>query len=209
MLVILAILALAQAPATDKLITLDMNGSIKQFLQSIAATSGLEVVIDPAIDRDVTVHVRDVPWEWALDGVLRGSGLSSTIDGRTLRVAASDPRVGQDRVLVGTLVIAGKITEFKLQNPRSLLEVNAPDPDGNMKKWQIEWENAEYLTETGIKPNTLKPGDPVIVTGSLTRANALHLVIVRRSSDGFTWGSASSVRFPNPDGLMFVSSAPR
>lgn len=212
--IIFAILALAQTPAAGKFITLDLKGNIKDFVQSIAATSGLEIAIDPAIEREVTVHLRDVPWELALDAVLRSSGLSSMFDGQKLRIAASDPRFGQDRVLMGTLTIEGRLVNFKLQNPRSLLEVNAPDADGNMRTWQIEWESAEYLTsEIGMKPTTLKPGEQVIVTGSLTSANRLRIVILRRpstaSSASFTWGTADSTRLPNSDGLMFVSSAAR
>jgi hypothetical protein len=195
--------------ALSSVMSLDLKGNLKDFLHSIAATSGLEVSIDPSIDREVTVHLRDVPWELALDAVLRSSGLSSTIDGRTLHIAPADPLLGQDSVLMGTLAIEGTIADFKLQTPRSLLEVNALDASGNMRIWQIEWESAEYLTEIGVKANTLKPGDQVIVTGSLTRSNTLRMVILRRPSDGFTWGTANSVRSPNSGGLMFVSSAPR
>jgi hypothetical protein len=173
--------------------SIDLKGELREFFQSIAMTSGLELRVDPSINRNITVHLKDVPWDLALDVVLTNSGLSSELEGKVLRIAPADPRQGQSHVFMGTVAIEGKVTDFRLQNPRTSLQVRAPDADGQMQTWQIDWEAADYLTETGIKPNTFKAGDQVIVLGNPTRPNSMRLVVVKRPSNGFSW--AMPVRF--------------
>ena len=161
----------------------------------------------PAINRVVAVHLKDVPWDLALDVVLKTAGLGSELDGKALRITAANPALGQDRVLMGTTTIEGTVTEFKLQTPGTLLQVNAPNADGTMQTWPIEWESADYLAELGIRPNTLQPGDHIIVTGAITRTNTIRLIGVMRPSDGFFWGYLGLVHSAPSDGLMFVSSS--
>src|SRR6266496_418313 len=99
---------------------------------------------------------------------------------------------------MGTVTIGGKIDDFNFQNPRSVLRVTAPDADGTMHSWPVEWESADNLMEIGIQPNTLKPGDQVVVTGNITRTNTVRLISLQRPSDAFSWGYLSAVRFAAP-----------
>jgi len=85
--------------------------------------------------------------------------------------------------------------------------VDAPDADGKMQNWHIEWQSADDLAQDGIRPNMLKAGDHVIVTGNLIRTNTMRLVILRRPVGGFTWGDINALSFSQPlGGTMFVSS---
>jgi len=54
---------------TGQIMSIDLQGSLREFLQSIASISGLDVIMDPSIDRNITVHLKDVPWDLALDVV--------------------------------------------------------------------------------------------------------------------------------------------
>jgi hypothetical protein len=189
--------------------TIDLKGDLRDFFQSIAKISGLELRVDPSINRNVVLHIKDVPWDLALDVVISNSGLSSEGEGNVLRIAHADPRLGQTHIFLGTITIEGKLTEFRFQNPRTFLELRAPDADGQMQTWQINWEDADYLSQTGIKPNTFKPGDQLIITGNLTRPNTMHLVAVKRPKDGFSWGDVNAMFSASVDGVMFVSSSSR
>jgi hypothetical protein len=184
----------------------DLNGDITEFFRSIASVSHLELDVARSIDRKVTVHLRNVPWELALGAVLKSSGLASESDGTVLHIAPADPAKGQDRVLMGTLTMAGQVTGFNLQNPRSVLQVRALNGDGAVQVWPVEWESADYLKELGITPNAFKSGDHVIVTGNFTRTNSIRLISIRRPVGGFSWGYPSAVRVAPFDGVMFVSS---
>jgi len=191
-----------------QLVSIDFNGDIREFLQTIGSISGLEMQA-PSISRVVTVHLKDIPWDLALDVVLRNSGLNSELDGKVLRIAAANPILGQNRLLAGTITIEGKVMDFQLQNPRTLIHVNAPDADGAIQSWRIEWESANDLTETGVRPNTLKVGDQVIITGNATRSNTLRLIVIKRPADGFSWGDANVFSSAPSNGVMFVSSSSR
>jgi hypothetical protein len=194
---------------SGEIVSIDLTGDIRDFFQAIAPVSGYQLDADPSIKRNVTVHVKDVPWNLALDTVLKTSGLSAEFDGTHLRIAAADPGLGQNHVLMGTMTIEGKITEFNLQNPRTIIQVRAPGPGGDMQPWRIEWESADDLiSQMGIKP-ALHVGDQVMIAGNLIRSNTIRLITLCRLSDGFSWGGAGLSSSGPSDGVMFVSGLAR
>ncbi len=75
--------AQAQVPAgqggtqfTGNPISLDFQGAdLRAVLRSFAEISGLNMVIDPRVTGTVDVALRDVPWDQALDIILRANGL--------------------------------------------------------------------------------------------------------------------------------------
>jgi hypothetical protein len=191
-------------------ISLDLNnGDIRDFFRAIASTNHLTPEVASSINRKVTVHLKDVPWELALDLVLKSSGLASSVNGQVLSIAMADPALGQDRVLMGTQTISGRITGFNLQNSRSLIQVSAPNADDTMQVWPVEWEGADYLKEIGITANTLKAGDQVIVVGNITRTNTIRVISLQRPFDNFSWGLSYGVRAAPFDGVMFIAPAPQ
>jgi len=87
--------------------------------------------------------------------------------------------------------IEGKIIQFLFRNPHSFVHVEAPDENGVMQKWMIEWGGAGLLQGQGVTRDTLKVGDPVIITGNPGRDPADHrmrMVTLKRTTDGFGWG---------------------
>ena len=87
-----------------------------------------------------------------------------------------------------TVSMEGKVVQFLLRNPHSFLHVSVTK-DGQETIWNIEWAGAGQLS--GTIANTIKPGDPVIVTGNPSRDAAelrLRMVNVRRTSDNASWG---------------------
>jgi type IV pilus assembly protein PilQ len=63
---------------------------LKDFFRLIHEISGLNVVLDPSVHGNVTLVLDEVPWDQALDIVLRNNGLSKQIDGNVLRIASQD-----------------------------------------------------------------------------------------------------------------------
>ena len=57
------------------------------MLRTFAEISGLNIVIDPSIQGTVDVALRDVPWDQALDIILRANRLGYSIDGTIVRIA--------------------------------------------------------------------------------------------------------------------------
>jgi type IV pilus assembly protein PilQ len=56
-------------------------------LRTFAEISGLNIVIDPTIQGTVDVSLRDVPWDQALDIILRANRLGYSVDGTIVRIA--------------------------------------------------------------------------------------------------------------------------
>jgi type IV pilus assembly protein PilQ len=56
-------------------------------LRTFAEISGLNIVIDPSIQGTVDVALRDVPWDQALDIILRANRLGYSVDGTIVRIA--------------------------------------------------------------------------------------------------------------------------
>ncbi len=63
---------------------------LKDFFRLIHEISGLNVVLDPMIHGNLTIVLDDVPWDQALDIVLKNNELSRQLDGNVLRIATVD-----------------------------------------------------------------------------------------------------------------------
>jgi type IV pilus assembly protein PilQ len=63
---------------------------LRDFFRLIHEISGLNVVVDPAVKGNLTIVLDDVPWDQALDIVLKNNGLDKQLDGNVLRVATKD-----------------------------------------------------------------------------------------------------------------------
>jgi type IV pilus secretin PilQ/predicted competence protein len=60
---------------------------LKDFFRLIHEISGLNVVLDPNVHGNLTIVLDDVPWDQALDIVLKNNDLSRQLEGNVLRVA--------------------------------------------------------------------------------------------------------------------------
>ncbi len=60
---------------------------LKDFFSLIHEISGLNVVLDPNVKGALTIVLDDVPWDQALDIVLKNNDLARQLDGNVLRIA--------------------------------------------------------------------------------------------------------------------------
>jgi hypothetical protein len=91
-----------------------------------------------------------------------------------------------------TVKISGTVLAFQFRNPHSFVHIQAPDDEGKMQRWSVEWGGSSQLANQGLASETLRPGDAVEITGNPGRDAADHRVRMRyllRPSDGFNWGS--------------------
>ena len=86
--------------------------------------------------------------------------------------------------------IEGDMVQFMFRNPHSFVHVEAPDENGQMQRWAVEWAATAQLKESGVDYESLKPGDHVVVTGNPGRNPADHrlrMQSVERPKDGWKW----------------------
>jgi type IV pilus assembly protein PilQ len=69
-------------------VSLDFQqADLRAVLRVFSEISGLNIVIDPAVRGTVDVALRDVPWDQALDIILRANKLGYMVDGTVVRIA--------------------------------------------------------------------------------------------------------------------------
>ena len=68
-----------------------VNADVRDILNYITEQYGINFVIDSSVGAvPVTVNVQDVPWNYALDAILRANKLGIDVNGNILRVATSE-----------------------------------------------------------------------------------------------------------------------
>ena len=71
------------------------DADIKDVLRTFAQLTGLNIAVDPQVRGTVTVDFVDVPWDQALDLILRQNGLTYVLEGNVMRVGTID-RLAQE-----------------------------------------------------------------------------------------------------------------
>ena len=83
--------AVAGAKYTGEPISVNLKDvDLKDFFRLVHEISGLNVVLDPLVHGTLTIVLDDVPWDQALDIVLKNNELSRQLDGNVLRIATVD-----------------------------------------------------------------------------------------------------------------------
>lgn len=116
--------ALAQALSGRAAIDMEFDDApVVQVVQSVAAMAGLNVLIDPAVSGRITVSLRQVDLEEALDLIMAVAGLQYELRGNTLVVTAGEaPAAAVDR---GRLVVHA-LQHAPLERARELVAALYP-----------------------------------------------------------------------------------
>ena len=98
---------------TGNPVSLDFQGAdLRAVLRTFSEISSLNIVIDPTVTGSVDVALKDVPWDQALDIILRANKLGYVVDGTIVRIApitvlaeeeAQQQKLAEARALSGEL----------------------------------------------------------------------------------------------------------
>ena len=89
--------------------------------------------------------------------------------------------------------VEGVVAEFQFVNPHPFVIVTVGG-EGGSESWRLEMDNRFELAGIGMTSETLKPGDRVVVTGSLgrTEPRTLYIRQLDRAADGFRYEQVGS-----------------
>jgi hypothetical protein len=121
--------------------------------------------------------------------VIRIFALTAVLAGAT--AAYAHHSFGATYEVSKQLKVEGKLVQFIYRNPHSFVHVEAPDADGAIQRWAIEWGGTAQLAGAGVKRDSLKVGDKVVIVGRPSRVpNEYRMLMVNlvRPADGFQWG---------------------
>ena len=82
---------------------------VRAVLQLIADFTGLNVVVSDSVNGNLTLRLKNVPWDQALDIILKAKGLSKRESGNVMLVAPSEEITAQEKI---DLEAAKAITEL-------------------------------------------------------------------------------------------------
>ena len=88
--------------------------------------------------------------------------------------------------------LEGTLVKFELRNPHAFVTIKAKDKDAVMQRWAVEWAGVSQLAGAGIKQDTLKVGDDIVIVGNPSRVPGefrVLMVNLKRPVDGFSWGT--------------------
>ena len=148
-------------------VSLDFQGAdLRAVLRTFAEISGLNIVIDPTVQGTVDVALRDVPWDQALDIILRANRLGYTADGAVVRIAPLNTLADEEaqrRKLADEQALAGELRVMT----RTLSYAKAADLTVLLTKTVLSQRGT---IETDPRTNTLIIND---LADRLERAGAL------------------------------------
>ena len=107
---------------TGQPVSLDFQrADLRAVLRTFSVISGLNVVIDPGVEGVVDVALQDVPWDQALDVILRANRLGYAVDGPIVRIAplavladeeAERRKRAEQRALAGELQVLARTLSY-------------------------------------------------------------------------------------------------
>ncbi len=213
---------------TGNPVSLDFQGAdLRAVLRTFSEISGLNIVIDPTVNGTVDVALRDVPWDQALDIILRANKLGYLIDGTIVRIApltvladeeAQRRKLTEEQALAGQLTVMTKTLSYaKAEELRDLLTKSALSPRGSVQvdprtNTLIISDLADRLqTATDLIATLDKPQPQVEIEARIvqTNKNYARQLGVQWGFNGKvspTLGNTTPLAFPNNGSLGGAAS---
>ena len=205
------------------------EADLKSVLRAFSEVTGLNVVIDPAIQGTVNVILVEVPWDQALDVILRQNKLGYIVEGTIVRIAplsaladeeAQRRKLAEEQALAGDLhVITKTLSYARAESLQALLTKSVLSRRGSVEvdprtNTLIITDLQDRLTTAGQLIATLDHAQPQV---------EIEARIVQTNKDyaralGVEWGfngrvdpasgNSTSLAFPNTGTLTGNTNLP-
>jgi type IV pilus assembly protein PilQ len=159
-------------------VSLDFQGAdLRAVLRTFAEISGLNMVIDPAVQGSVDVALREVPWDQALDLILRANKLGYSVDGTIVRITpltvladeeSQRRKLAEEQALAGDLrVLTRTLSYAKANDLQALITRSALSQRGTVQvdirtNTLIITDLQERLNTASDLLNTLDRAEPQV-----------------------------------------------
>lgn len=84
--------------------------------------------------------------------------------------------------------LSGTIIEWQYSNPHTFIILNVSDENGSATEWTLEGRSPSAIYRLGWTPNSLQPGDEIIVT-----VNPLHSGAAGGNYSNIRWIDGTSI----------------
>jgi type IV pilus assembly protein PilQ len=209
-----------QRTYTGHPVSFDFQGAdLRAVLRTFAEISGLNIVIDPAVQGTVDVSLHDVPWDQALDIILRANKLGYIVDGTIVRIAplgvladeeTQKRKLSDEQALAGELrVFTKRLSYAKAEELQGLLTKSTLSSRGTVQvdprtNTIIVTDLADRLTMASDLIGTLDQAQPQVeIEARIVQTNKNYARAL-----GIQWGFTGKVdpNIGNTTGLAFPNN---
>jgi type IV pilus assembly protein PilQ len=201
-------------------ISLDFkDGDLQDIFRLFADISGLNVVVNPGVSGKVTLKLNEVPWDQALDLILKTNSLGYTLEDNVIRIARltdlqreeQDKRkLAEEKALAGDLVpYRARLSYAKASGLEPTIKKVALSPRGNITiddrtNTMIITDLQQYLDKAVDLIRDLDRATPQVEIEA-------RIVVTSRNFTrqmGIQWGflNQQTAQFGNTTGLTFPNS---
>jgi type IV pilus assembly protein PilQ len=204
-------------------VNLNFEGAdLRTVLRTFADISGLNIVIDQSVQGSVDVLLNEVPWDQALDIILRDHKLGYSVEGTIVRIApltvladeeAQRRKLSEERAMAGELeVLTRPLSYAKAGDLTSLLTRTALSPRGDIqidsrtntiiiRDLADRLQSASQLIETLDRPQPQVEIEARIVTTTRDFARRIGVQWGFNGRVSPDLGNTTNLAFPNQGSL--------
>jgi type IV pilus secretin PilQ/predicted competence protein len=204
-------------------VTLDFQGAdLRTVLRTFADISGLNIVIDQSVQGAVDVSLHEVPWDQALDIILRDHKLGYSVEGTIVRIAplavladeeAQRRKLEDERALSGDLEVltrplsyakASELTQLLTRTALSLrgdIQIDARTNTIIIRDLASRLQGAAQLIDTLDRPQPQVEIEARIVTTTRDFARRIGVQWGMNGRMAQDIGNTTNLAFPNQIGI--------
>jgi type IV pilus assembly protein PilQ len=192
------------------------DADLRSVLRTFAEISGLNMLIDTTIQGTVNISLRDIPWDQALDLILRANKLGYVVEGSVIRIStltalaeeeAQRRKLAEEQALSGDLrVLTRSLSYARASELIALLTANVLSARGNA---QID-NRTNTIIITDLGDRLQRAGELLDILDRPEPQVEIEARIVQTSRDfaraiGVRWGAngRASTALGNTTGLAF------
>jgi type IV pilus assembly protein PilQ len=201
-------------------ISLDFkDGDLQDIFRLFSDISGSNVVVNPGVSGKVTLKLQEVPWDQALDLILKTNGLGSTVENNVIRIARLSDlqkeevdrrKLEEEKALAGDLItIRPRLSYAKAGELEATVKKVALSARGNIT---LDTRTNTMII-TDLEANIKKANDLIADLDRATPQVEIEARIIVTSRDftrqlGIQWGfnHEQSFRYGNTTNLAFPNS---
>jgi type IV pilus assembly protein PilQ len=140
-----------------KLVSLNLvDADIKQVFRLFHEISGLNFVLHPQVDGRVTIVLDNVPWDLALDLILKNNGLDKVMEGNVIRIAPTQ-QLAAEAAQRKQLKLAEELEVEPVTITRTLSYARARDVERVVREGGVLSERGKVIVDE--RTNTLIVSD--------------------------------------------------
>ncbi len=146
------------------------DANIKSVFRSISEVSGYNIVAGPGVDQKVTVFMKDVPWDQALDTILEINGLGKKTTASVITVLPLEELQKAEEAQLKKDVAQGKLQQISIE--AKIVEVSTSFTQQLGIRWGYGYQNTWGGRDYGILMGSSAMGEVTTLPGNVGLTNS-------------------------------------